>query len=67
MRILCDRIGVVQSPIPSTISLAKFSYPDRNTIINVIEKLLGKSIKISKKYISEVPLDQPDKSFLGPF
>lgn len=67
MRILCDRIGVSQSPIPSTISLAKFSYPDRNTIINVIEKLLGKSIKISKNYISEVPLDQPDKSFLGPF
>ena len=67
MRIFCDRIGVSQTPIPSTISLAKFSYPDRDTIIKVIEKLLGKSIKISKRYTSEVPLDQPDKSFLGPF
>jgi pyruvate/2-oxoglutarate/acetoin dehydrogenase E1 component len=67
MKILCERIGVSQSPIPSTISLAKFSYPNSKTIIKCIVKLLGKNIKINKKYQSNTPLDQPDKSFLGPF
>ena len=67
MKILCERIGISQSPIPSTISLAKFSYPNSKTIIKCIVKLLGKNVKINKKYESNTPLDQPDNNFLGPF
>lgn len=66
-KITCQRIGVTQTPIPSTRSLAKFSYPDKKKIIKIIEKLTGKNIKTSKKFLSNVPIDQPDKSFLGPF
>tara|TARA_B100001123_G_C15219799_1_gene990771 strand:+ start:270 stop:1334 length:1065 start_codon:yes stop_codon:yes gene_type:complete len=67
IRVKCDRLGVLSTPIPSTISLAKHVYPNRNTIIRKIEKMLNKRIKINKKYISKIPADQPDKSFLGPF
>jgi len=67
MKILCERIGVLQAPIPSTRSLAKYSYPNKDTIIQVIEKLIKKKIKVSKKYNLMIPSDQPDSSFLGPF
>jgi pyruvate/2-oxoglutarate/acetoin dehydrogenase E1 component len=67
MKILCERIGVLHSPIPSTRSLSKYSYPNKDTIIQVIEKLIKKKIKVSKKYNLTTPTDQPDSSFLGPF
>tara|TARA_Y100001970_G_C14222823_1_gene853721 strand:- start:1564 stop:2631 length:1068 start_codon:yes stop_codon:yes gene_type:complete len=67
IKLVCKRIGVTQTPIPSTRSLAKYSYPNTEIIIKNIEKLLGKSIKISKKFQSNVPIDQPDRTFLGPF
>jgi pyruvate dehydrogenase E1 component beta subunit len=67
MKILCQRIGVLQAPIPSTRALAKYSYPNKDTIIQVIEKLIKKKIKVSKKYNLTTPTDQPDSSFLGPF
>lgn len=67
MKILCDRIGVTQTPIPSSRKLAQYSYPNKESIIKSIEKLTGKNIKISDTFKSNVPTDQPDKSFLGPF
>jgi pyruvate/2-oxoglutarate/acetoin dehydrogenase E1 component len=67
MKISCQRIGVLQAPIPSTRALAKYSYPNKDTIIQVIEKLIKKKIKVSKKYNLTTSTDQPDSSFLGPF
>lgn len=66
-KLICNRIGIVETPIPSTRSLARYSYPNKEMIIRNIEKLLEKSIKISKKFQSNVPTDQPDRTFLGPF
>lgn len=37
-----ERIGIKQSPIPSTISLAKYSYPNQYILIKKIEKILKK-------------------------
>lgn len=67
MKILCQRVGVLQAPIPSTRALSKYSYPNKDTIIQVIEKLIKKKIKVSKKYNLTTSTDQPDSSFLGPF
>jgi len=66
-KIICERMGIADSPIPSTISLSKHSYPTKFTIIKKIEKILKKKLIIKQKYISKIPSDQPDKSFLGPF
>ncbi len=66
-KIICERMGIADSPIPSTISLSKYSYPTKFTIIKKIEKILKKKLIIKQKYISKIPSDQPDKSFLGPF
>ena len=62
-----ERIGIVQTPIPSTISLAKYSYPNTYSIIKKIEKLIKRKIKINPKYVSKGSPDQPDNNFLGPF
>jgi len=62
-----ERIGIVQTPIPSTISLAKYSYPNTYSIIKKIEKLIKRKIKIDPKYVSKGSPDQPDNNFLGPF
>lgn len=64
----CVRVGINNSPIPSTRALAKYCYPDANTILKTIGKLF--KIKINKKDFLYVKLDEtdvPDKSFLGPF
>lgn len=62
-----DRIGVLDTPIPSTVALAKFSYPDQYTIIKKIEKMTKKKIKIGRAYRTDINYDQPDKNFMGPF
>jgi pyruvate dehydrogenase E1 component beta subunit len=62
-----DRIGVLDTPIPSTVALAKFSYPDQYTIIKKIEKMIKKKIKIGRAYRTDVNYDQPNKNFMGPF
>lgn len=62
-----DRIGVLETPIPSTIGLAKFSYPNLSSIIEKIEKLIDKKIKIKDIYKSKFKQDQPDQDFIGPF
>ena len=64
---IVERIGVLNSPIPSTVSLAKYYYPEAYKITDKVLKML--SIKARKdllKLIRENP-DQPDKSFTGPF
>ncbi len=65
-KIKIKRIGVIQSPIPSTISLAKFCYPNDSQIIDEVFKLLNlkRKFAMSKK---DFKPDQPDKNFLGPF
>lgn len=61
-----NRIGVANTPIPSTEALSKFSYPNKNTIIKTVEKILKKKIKIKKT--SDIDnYNQPDKNFMGPF
>ena len=62
-----ERVGIKQSPIPSTISLAKHSYPNQYILIKKIEKILKKKIFINRKYLNKTPEDQPNKNFLGPF
>lgn len=61
------RMGVIDSPIPSTSALAKFSYPNQYTIVKEIEKLINKKIIITKNFKKDIKYDQPNKSFMGPF
>lgn len=62
-----NRIGVLNTPIPSTEALSKFSYPNISSIIKVIEKILKRKIKMKKIYKTSVNHHQPDKNFMGPF
>ena len=62
------RIGVNDSPIPSSRALAKYCYPSVNEIIKSVFKMLDK--KINKKDLIKLPLnktDVPDDTFKGPF
>ncbi|WP_440933615.1 alpha-ketoacid dehydrogenase subunit beta [Candidatus Pelagibacter sp.] len=61
------RVGNTDSPIPSTVSLAKHSYPSLKDTLKKISKICNKKILVSKKDIPNIQADQPDKSFLGPF
>jgi len=62
-----DRIGVLDTPVPSTVALAKFSYPNQFTIIKSIVKIIKKNIRIPKDYNANILYDQPNKNFMGPF
>ena len=42
VKIKVKRIGIQDLPIPSTISLAKFSYPNTINIITEVQKLIKK-------------------------
>jgi pyruvate dehydrogenase E1 component beta subunit len=62
------RIGVNQSPIPSTRALAQYCYPDSKLILKSIEKIF--KIKIHKKDFPNLSLEEtdvPDETFTGPF
>lgn len=61
------RVGVADTPIPSTVALAKYSYPNQSSIIKAIEKMLKKKIKIAKAYKTNTIHDKPNASFMGPF
>ena len=61
------RMGNINAPIPSTASLAKYSYPSDKAIIKNISLMLKKKINIDNKFRSYIPSDQPDISFQGPF
>ena len=63
--ITVERIGVLETPIPSTVSLAKYCYPEHDLIIMKVCKMLNIKKKIS--YKRKKNPDQPDSSFKGPF
>ena len=65
-KIELKRIGV-RNPVPSTVALAKYCYPEEDVIVSEALKLLkikNKKNTIPKKRINP---DQPDSSFTGPF
>ncbi|MBH30594.1 MAG: alpha-ketoacid dehydrogenase subunit beta [Candidatus Marinimicrobia bacterium] len=69
-KLLCKpiRIGIHDSPSPSSRSLANHTYPRANDIINKISKLISLDPNIvSIKPNPGTPLDVPDPSFKGPF
>ena len=61
------RIGVMEVPIPSTVSLAKYCYPEFNIIVkNALDMLKIKyKMNLIPKENSEP--DKPENSFTGPF
>ena len=66
-KIKIKRIGVVDSPIPSSITLAKHCYPDMQKILEVVMEMLSKKNLIKKIPKRRTNIDQPDESFEGPF
>jgi pyruvate dehydrogenase E1 component beta subunit len=66
-KIIVRRIGILNVPIPSTPSLAKYCYPDEVSIVKVIGKILNKKILKKNMPKRRKNLDQPDKNFKGPF
>ena len=61
------RIGVEETPIPSSISIAKHCYPEENLIVREALILLKK--KFNKNNLPKIKKnsDQPDINFKGPF
>lgn len=62
------RIGINDSPIPSSRALAQYCYPGVNQIIKEVLKMMNK--KLNKKDLIKLPLnktDVPDQDFKGPF
>ena len=66
-KVKVKRLGVVDAPIPSTRSLAKYSYIDDQEILDQISFILGRKIKLDKKFKLKLSSDQPDRDFTGPF
>ena len=64
---LIKRIGSPDNPIPSSRKLANYCYPNYLDIIKNVEKMTKKEFKNLKKYKINVPSDQPNKNFMGPF
>lgn len=62
------RMGLAETPIPSTQSLAKYVYPTHISIclrvFSLMEYPVPRELFRSKDYYSS---DQPDKNFTGPF
>ena len=66
-KIKIKRIGVVDSPIPSSISLSKNCYPDFQQIVESALEVISRN-DLKKIIPKRRPnMDQPDKSFEGPF
>ena len=63
--ILIERIGVLETPIPSTVSLAKHCYPEHHLIIKKVCKMLNIKKKIF--FDKRKNPDQPNSNFKGPF
>jgi pyruvate/2-oxoglutarate/acetoin dehydrogenase E1 component len=62
-----ERIGPPDKPIPSTKELAKYFYNDHISIVKKIGKVLKIKLKNISKYQDNIPSDQPNKNFMGPF
>jgi pyruvate/2-oxoglutarate/acetoin dehydrogenase E1 component len=61
------RIGVTEVPIPSTVSLAKYCYPEYNIIVKNVLEMLNISFNKKKAPKETAEPDKPDNSFTGPF
>ncbi len=62
------RIGMNDSPSPSTRALANHYYPRAKNIAEVISKMLDKTVDLNILFPkTDIPLDVPDPSFRGPF
>lgn len=60
------RIGIEDVPIPSTRALAKYVYPTPIRIVREVASILDQEIEI-QDIDENIPTDQPDASFTGPF
>ena len=66
-KIKIKRVGVIDSPIPSLISLAKHCYPDFQVITNSILEIFNRN-DLKKEIQKRRPhMDQPDQNFEGSF
>ena len=62
------RIGLNDSPSPSTRALANHYYPRAINIAKVICEMLDKNVDLNILFPkADIPLDVPDPSFRGPF
>ena len=62
------RIGMNNSPSPSTRSLTKHYYPRANNIAKIICEMLDITLDVNILLPkTDLPLDIPDPSFNGPF
>lgn len=62
------RIGINDSPSPSTRALTKEYYARAIDIAKIVCKILSKSINLEEAFPeSEFPLDVPDPGFIGPY
>ncbi len=66
--IIVSRVGIADTPIPSTRSLAKLCYPDCVDICMQISKILNKNFSgLSSRFKNYRASDTPNKYFTGPF
>jgi pyruvate/2-oxoglutarate/acetoin dehydrogenase E1 component len=62
------RIGMNDSPSPSTRALANHFYPRAENIAKLISKMMSKKLDMTTLFPKHnLPLDIPDPSFTGPF
>lgn len=67
------RIALPDLPAPSSPGLTKYYYPNIETIMASVCKMLGKNTEQAKKVLEEnaagssIPHDVPNASFMGPF
>ena len=62
------RIGMNDSPSPSTRALANNFYPRADNIAKIISEMLSIDLDMNVLFPkSDIPLDVPDPSFTGPF
>ena len=62
------RIGINDSPSPSTRALTKSFYPRADKIAKIISEMMKKDLDMNILFPkSDIPLDIPDPSFTGPF
>ena len=62
------RIGMNNSPSPSTRALANNFYPRADNIAKIISEMMDKDLDMSVLFPkSSIALDVPDPSFTGPF
>jgi len=69
-KLLCppQRVGMHDSPSPSTRALAQYFYPKAKNIAKMVCNMLDKNLDLNILFPKEnLPTDVPDPSFKGPF